>query len=43
MTTELPMSPAHPGPSSGAAPRRAGRFGISAKLQVAFGVVAASP
>ncbi len=41
MAAELPMSPAHPGSNSGAVPRRAGRFGISFKLQVAFGVVAA--
>ena len=40
MTAEPPMSPARPGPDPGTAPRRAGRFGISVKLQVAFGVVA---
>src|SRR5436305_837570 len=40
MTAELPMSSAPPGSNPGAEPRRAGRFGISVKLQVAFGVVA---
>src|SRR5438128_124940 len=40
MTTELPMLPARPGSDPGTMPRRAGRFGISVKLQVAFGVVA---
>jgi methyl-accepting chemotaxis protein len=40
MTAEPPISPARPGPHPGAVPRRAGRFGISVKLQVAFGVVA---
>src|SRR4051812_43838652 len=34
------MPPARPGFVLGAAPRRAGRFGISVKLQVAFGIVA---
>ncbi len=40
MTAEPPMPPARPGSAPGAVPRRARRFGISVKLQVAFGIVA---
>jgi len=40
MTADLPLLPAPPDPPPGGLTGRATRFGISTKLQAAFGVVA---